>query len=282
MFGGVLVIRFAPTAGERLDVAVVGVRRRDRRGLVRRAGARATHQPRRWRRSRTRARSARAAVLQSALGTGRDQVGPVRSARATTASPTFSVDDITFSPVAQPDTEIVSGPAARVAHGRRELPLRRQPGRHPLRLLARRCRRRCRAGRRSRVSGLRLGRAHVDGRRCATASGRPTRRPAVWAWTVDLSPVARPPPPPPPPAADADGDGVPDARDNCPSAANASQADDDADGVGDACEIGAPGRPAAGHGRAGRGRGAQRRRLRQAAGASRDRSSRRRCPASCR
>ena len=34
---------------------------------------------------------------------------------------------------------------------------------------------------------------------------------------------------------DVDGDGVPDSVDNCPSVANAAQADSDADGVGDAC-----------------------------------------------
>jgi hypothetical protein len=38
------------------------------------------------------------------------------------------------------------------------------------------------------------------------------------------------------PALDADGDGVPDATDNCPSVANADQADTDADGRGDACD----------------------------------------------
>ena len=36
--------------------------------------------------------------------------------------------------------------------------------------------------------------------------------------------------------ADADGDGVPDARDNCPSVANSDQSDSDGDGVGDACD----------------------------------------------
>lgn len=35
---------------------------------------------------------------------------------------------------------------------------------------------------------------------------------------------------------DTDGDGVPDARDNCPTLANANQADADGDGVGDACD----------------------------------------------
>ena len=38
------------------------------------------------------------------------------------------------------------------------------------------------------------------------------------------------------PPADTDGDGVPDATDNCPSVANASQLDTDGDGIGDACD----------------------------------------------
>jgi PKD repeat protein len=39
--------------------------------------------------------------------------------------------------------------------------------------------------------------------------------------------------------ADSDGDGVPNASDNCPTASNANQADFDADAMGDACESGA-------------------------------------------
>ena len=39
------------------------------------------------------------------------------------------------------------------------------------------------------------------------------------------------------PLADGDGDGIPDATDNCPFTANAGQADAEADGVGDACDI---------------------------------------------
>jgi hypothetical protein len=35
---------------------------------------------------------------------------------------------------------------------------------------------------------------------------------------------------------DADGDGIPDAIDNCPSVANPDQADADGDGIGDACD----------------------------------------------
>lgn len=40
----------------------------------------------------------------------------------------------------------------------------------------------------------------------------------------------------PPPGNDGDGDGVPDASDNCPTIPNASQADGDGDGIGDACD----------------------------------------------
>ena len=40
---------------------------------------------------------------------------------------------------------------------------------------------------------------------------------------------------------DTDTDGIPDAADNCPEVANADQADDDGDKVGDACDILPPG-----------------------------------------
>ncbi len=39
------------------------------------------------------------------------------------------------------------------------------------------------------------------------------------------------------PAPDMDGDGVPDASDNCPAAPNAAQADSDGDGLGNACDL---------------------------------------------
>ncbi len=38
------------------------------------------------------------------------------------------------------------------------------------------------------------------------------------------------------PDTDADGDGLPDISDNCPSVTNASQSDDDGDGIGNACD----------------------------------------------
>jgi RHS repeat-associated protein len=42
------------------------------------------------------------------------------------------------------------------------------------------------------------------------------------------------------PQTDGDGDGVPDAADNCPAVANSDQADADGDGLGDACDPAAP------------------------------------------
>ena len=94
---------------------------------------------------------------------------------------------------------------------------------------------RCRAGRRTLRPGG--GNAHADraDERHLGTAGRDARRVVVDGRPARRYPGAAPAAP------DADGDGVPDARDNCPAAANASQADADGDGVGDACEAGAPG-----------------------------------------
>lgn len=143
------------------------------------------------------------------------------------------VDDITFSPVPSPDTEIISGPAAVTRatdasflfHGNQlntgfECTLDGQPlasCSSPLNL-----------------SGLAAG-THTLRVAMRDRFGTLDATPAEWTWTVDLSPPPTPTPTPPP-EPDADLDGIPDARDNCPNAGNPSQADADNDGVGDACE----------------------------------------------
>ena len=102
------------------------------------------------------------------------------------------------------------------------------------------------------LTGLAAG-AHVLEVKMRDRFGSLDATPAVWNWTVDLSPVVTPSPTEP----DADQDNLPDARDNCPAAANPSQSDQDGDGVGDACET-APSWGNDGHGRARRRRGDQR------------------------
>ena len=58
----------------------------------------------------------------------------------------------------------------------------------------------------------------------------------------------------PAPAGDADGDGVPDGSDNCPAVFNPDQADDDSDGIGNACDP-TPEPPGGGGGGGGGGAG---------------------------
>lgn len=60
--------------------------------------------------------------------------------------------------------------------------------------------------------------------------------PSDAALSVDAGPIIDAAPPDMAPAADRDGDGVPDATDNCPDTANPDQADKDSDGAGDACD----------------------------------------------
>jgi Thrombospondin type 3 repeat len=72
------------------------------------------------------------------------------------------------------------------------------------------------------LSGLGLG-PHTFTATARDRWGQVDATPASYSWTVV------------PP--DADGDGVPDATDNCPAAANADQADADGDKIGDACEV---------------------------------------------
>lgn len=64
--------------------------------------------------------------------------------------------------------------------------------------------------------------------------------PADVTWVAAPVPVPVPVPTVTPPK-DTDRDGIPDASDNCPEVANAGQADDDGDKVGDACDVLPPG-----------------------------------------
>lgn len=70
-----------------------------------------------------------------------------------------------------------------------------------------------------------------------------------YQGTPQPSPEPAPPPMPPIPptstptpsqSSDTDGDGIADTSDNCPDVVNQDQADSDADGLGDACEIKPP------------------------------------------
>ena len=148
--------------------------------------------------------------------------------------PTLTIDDVAYSDVAQPDTEILPLADGRVAlHGNQKVDAFE-----------------CsidgaefsRCGSPFTLPSLAIG-THTLRAQMIDVYGQTDATPAVYGWTV-AGPPAPPPPPPPPPVAlppDADGDGVPDASDKCPAVPNAAQGDGDADGVGDACEVGAPG-----------------------------------------
>ena len=72
----------------------------------------------------------------------------------------------------------------------------------------------------------------------STFTTTPTPSATVTA-TATRSPSVSPSPtgtPTPTPLADDDGDGIPDARDNCPSVFNPAQSDGNGDGRGDACD----------------------------------------------
>ncbi len=80
--------------------------------------------------------------------------------------------------------------------------------------------------------------AHFDGRGASVmpddAAGATFIYPDTGVPVATFTPT--PKPQPTPDAPDTDGDGVPDAVDNCPAVANPAQTDSDGDGVGDACD----------------------------------------------
>ncbi len=171
---------------------------------------------------------ARPAVLRAPLG--QTSIGSVRvfTGPQPQSGSEFLVDDIAYSTVAQPDTEISSGPAATA---RTTDAVFTFAGNQPDTGFA--CsldgvRVDCRSP--YAVSGLAPGAHRFTVAMRDRYGSLDDATPAAWAWTVDLSAPAVAP------GADRDGDGVPDARDNCTDVANPTQADADGDGVGDACE----------------------------------------------
>jgi hypothetical protein len=171
----------------------------------------------------------RAVVVQSALG--RADIRTVRLAvTCGDCSSDFAVDDITYSPVAQPDTEILSRPdAVSRSADASFLFMGNQPDTRFDCSLDGAVAVPCRPP--VSVSGLPAG-AHTFTVGMRDRFGTSDLTPASYSWTIDLTPFKQPAVPAP----DADGDGVPDASDNCAAVSNVGQTDSDHDGVGDACE----------------------------------------------
>ncbi|WP_028061330.1 thrombospondin type 3 repeat-containing protein [Candidatus Solirubrobacter pratensis] len=170
------------------------------------------------------------------LGT-RLNMPAIRSVTVTAGNPFGSeliIDDITFGAHPQPDTEITAGPAtvSRSTDAAFAFTANQSETGYACSLdgaPAQACRPPFSA------SGLAEG-SHTFTVAARDRYGTYDPSPAAYSWAIDLHP-----PPSIVPAPDGDRDGVADALDNCPAAANAGQADSDKDGVGDACEVAEPG-----------------------------------------
>jgi hypothetical protein len=147
----------------------------------------------------------------------------IAQVRVSAGSMAVGIDDLSYSPFLQPDTEITSGSvsgtsatfmfASNVAATGFFCKLDAQPSSacaSPLTL-----------------TGLAPGAHRLTVIAQDGYGATDVRTPAQFAFTVTNP--------------DRDGDGVPDATDNCPDKANSTQADSDKDGVGDACEVLPPG-----------------------------------------
>jgi hypothetical protein len=156
-----------------------------------------------------------------------DGTASIDSVVVSTDHSELAIDDLTYAATPQPDTAIVDGPSgvtasrdatfsveASVSGSTIECSLDGAP-----------------FGACGPYTGLADG-AHSLQARATDPYGNVDATPAERAWTI-----AQPAPPPPPPPGDPDGDGVPAAADNCPSAANPGQTDEDDDAIGNACEI---------------------------------------------
>src|SRR3954452_5970781 len=137
----------------------------------------------------------------------------------------MTVDNVSLSPSPQPDTEILSGPAGSTSATSASFAFgANQAAQGFVCSLDGGAFTACESP--ASYSGLGVG-AHSFRVAAIDAFGATDATPAALSWSV----VA------PPATADADVDGVPDASDNCPTVSNASQADDDGDGGGDACDV---------------------------------------------
>jgi Thrombospondin type 3 repeat len=141
----------------------------------------------------------------------------------------IDIDDVGFSPDAQPDADISSGPSGTVST--RDATFAFAANQRDASLFCKlddAASEPCFSGKS--YSGLADG-PHTFSVIVVDRWGTSDATPATRTWTVS--------PAPPPP--DRDSDGVVDAADNCPDAANPTQADGDKDKVGDACELLPPG-----------------------------------------
>ena len=151
-----------------------------------------------------------------------DPAGSIRRVVVDSSNGSLGVDDIGFSVTPQPDVNITAGPAGTLGSGDATFAFA-FAGNWPSTTFT------CKldggpaeaCGSPKSYGGL------GDGQHTFTVTGRDRwgtedPSPAVRTWTVDV---------------DRDGDGVANASDNCPDAANAAQGDSDSDGVGDACEV---------------------------------------------
>ena len=151
-----------------------------------------------------------------------DPGGRIEFVQIRSTAGALDLDDVALATsTGQPDTEVVSGPSATTTAPDAAFDVRaNQPG------VTFACTLDGAAAPCGQFSGLALG-GHTFTAAARDRWGQVDATPATYTWTV----VAPPPPP------DADRDGVPDATDNCPAAANPDQADADGDKIGNACEV---------------------------------------------